>query len=201
MRKTIQANLVFVYGNSPKEKMLTSCTTFPDFERFVIFTTVSSPLTPGATVMTHVAKWRRLPTVPLGCISAWSRPIIALTAPPNEQTATQLSKCPFIQEDNHNNQCTCIQLTSPFRSCWRVLQTAGGLWCLKIHERESTTKVAGLWWDVCFISGVRSSTVNWSTVKGGWLVQPSGSVHASWKCSLKEQMLIFMLHIAFCFHN
>ena len=68
----------------PKETPLTFCITFPDFERFVIFAIASSPFIPGATVMTDVAKWQRLPTVPLWCISVWSRPMTALTAPPNE---------------------------------------------------------------------------------------------------------------------
>lgn len=62
----------------------TSWITFPDFKRFVIFATASFAFIPGATVMTEVAKWPTLPTVPCWCTSAWSSPITALTAPPNE---------------------------------------------------------------------------------------------------------------------
>lgn len=64
----------------------TSWTTFPDFNRFVILATASSAFVPGATVMTQVAKWPTLPTVPRWCMSVWSRPITALAAPPNENT-------------------------------------------------------------------------------------------------------------------
>lgn len=46
------------------EGLLTSCITFPDFERFVVFATASSPFIPGATVMTEEAKWHTLPTIP-----------------------------------------------------------------------------------------------------------------------------------------
>lgn len=176
------------------KKMLTSCVTFPDLERFVIFITASSPFTPATTVMTDVAKWQRLRTVPLGCISAWSRPTIALTAPPNEHTGTQPGCCPFLHLRPQLRQPMYIYLDdslSPFLSCWRVLQTAGGLWCLKIHERESITKVVGLGWDVCFSNSASSSTMNCWTVRAGFLVQPSGSLQALWKCSLKGKIFIF----------
>lgn len=72
--------------NSPLVETRTSWITFPDLKRFVIFATASSALVPGATVMTEVAKWPTLPTVPCWCMSAWSRPITALAAPPNENT-------------------------------------------------------------------------------------------------------------------
>lgn len=73
--------------NSPDPKETpTSCRTFPDFKRFVIFATASSGFVPGVTVMTEVAKWPTLPTVPFWCMSAWSRPIMALTPPPIENT-------------------------------------------------------------------------------------------------------------------
>lgn len=63
---------------------LTSCTTFPDFERLVIFASPSSAFVLGATVMTEVAKRQTLPTMPLECMSSCSKPIIVLTAPPND---------------------------------------------------------------------------------------------------------------------
>ena len=81
--------------------LLTSCMTFPDFERFVIFATASSPFIPGPTVTTEVAKWQTLPTVPLWWMSPWSRPIIVLTAPPNENT-----------ENNHWKE-VILHLTAP----------------------------------------------------------------------------------------
>lgn len=54
-------------------------------------------------------------------------------------------------------------------------QTAVGLICLKTHERESITNVAGLDGAVCFNSSVSLDELNWWTVKGELSVHPRGS--------------------------